>query len=119
MHVTHLHEPTPGRWYRPLRIEPQGCLRMAEAVRGSFARDAHGAPVPLVGKDCFDDDTFYEAHGTYNAFRTSSQWTSDMLAIAGITIGVWTSCGVSQAASGLECPLMISELVRGSAHAHL
>jgi uncharacterized protein (TIGR02117 family) len=54
------------------------------------ALDAEGRARPLVGEGYGDHDTFYEAHGRYHAFRTSNQWTADILAQAGVRIGVWT-----------------------------
>jgi uncharacterized protein (TIGR02117 family) len=90
MHVTHLSRPRADRWYRPVRITPHGYRRLAEGVLAAFDRDAQGRPVPLPGTGYGAYDTFYEARGTYHAFRTSNVWTGDMLAAAGVRIGVWT-----------------------------
>ena len=35
-------------------------------------------------------DVFYDAPGRYTATNTCNQWTSDMLAAAGIRTGWWT-----------------------------
>jgi uncharacterized protein (TIGR02117 family) len=90
MHVGHLSQPRPSSMNRPLRISPEAYRQMAEAIRRSFERDAEGNTIPLLGEGYADHDTFYEAHGTYHAFRTSNQWTADILAYAGVTIGAWT-----------------------------
>jgi uncharacterized protein (TIGR02117 family) len=90
MHVTHLPRPSPNRWYRPVRVEPERYRRLAIAIAADFERDAAGQPIPLIGAGYSEYDVFYEAHGSYHAFRTSNQWTGEMLAIAGVTIGVWT-----------------------------
>jgi uncharacterized protein (TIGR02117 family) len=90
MHVTHLSRPRADRWHRPVRITPEAYARLAEAVLADFDRDAQGRPVPLPGTGYGASDTFYEARGTYHAFRTSNVWTGEMLAIAGVRIGVWT-----------------------------
>ncbi|MCB2083351.1 MAG: DUF2459 domain-containing protein, partial [Sphingomonadaceae bacterium] len=37
-----------------------------------------------------DYDVFYDAPGTYHLGNTCNQWTSDMLAEAGIKTGWWT-----------------------------
>jgi uncharacterized protein (TIGR02117 family) len=90
MHVGHLLQPHPSAIYRPLRVSPDAYRRMAEAIARSFERGVEGNVVPLIGEGYGDHDTFYEARGTYHALRTSNQWTSDVLAYAGVTIGVWT-----------------------------
>lgn len=90
MHVGHLPQPSASALHRPLRISPDAYRRMAEAVARSFERDLQGRPVPLVGEGYADNDVFYEARGTYHAFRTSNQWTADMLAHAGVRVGIWT-----------------------------
>jgi uncharacterized protein (TIGR02117 family) len=90
MHVAHLSEPRTSSANRPLRISPDAYRRMAEAIRRSFQSDAEGNAIALTGEGYADHDTFYESHGTYHAFRTSNQWTSDILAHAGVRIGVWT-----------------------------
>jgi uncharacterized protein (TIGR02117 family) len=90
MHVTHLSRPQPGRWYRPVRLTPQAYRTLADAVLAGFERDAQGRALPLPGAGYGPMDTFYQAHGTYHAFRTSNVWTGDMLAIAGVRIGIWT-----------------------------
>ncbi|MFN3945942.1 MAG: TIGR02117 family protein [Allosphingosinicella sp.] len=90
MHVAHMGTPRPSAAHRPLRLPPDAYRRMAEAIAASFERDADGAAIPLTGEGYRDNDTFYEAHGTYHAFRTSNQWTGDILGHAGVRIGVWT-----------------------------
>jgi uncharacterized protein (TIGR02117 family) len=90
MHVGHLSQPRPSGMNRPLRLSPEAYRRMAEAIQRSFQRAEDGSAIPLTGEGYGEHDTFYEAHGTYHAFRTSNQWTSDILARAGVTIGIWT-----------------------------
>jgi uncharacterized protein (TIGR02117 family) len=90
MHVAHLGPPTPSATHRPLRLTDAAYARMREAVARSFRRAEGGGAIPLPGEGYADNDTFYEAHGTYHAFRTSNQWTSDILAYAGVRIGAWT-----------------------------
>lgn len=90
MHVEHLPRPTPSASYRPLRLGAEGYRRMADAVADAFTRDERGRPIPLPQESYYDYDVFYEAEGLYHAFRTSNQWTADMLAIAGVRVGIWT-----------------------------
>jgi len=90
MHVSHGSRPRPSAAYRPLRLEPEGYRQMVAAIDASFSRDARGRAIPLLGRGYADYDVFYQAHGVYHAFRTSNQWTADMLAEGGVEIGIWT-----------------------------
>jgi uncharacterized protein (TIGR02117 family) len=90
MHVGHLGRPRPSPSYRPLRISPEAHRELVSAIAASFERGPDGEAIPLRGEGHSMHDTFYEARGTYHAFRTSNQWTSNMLARAGVTIGLWT-----------------------------
>lgn len=89
MHVEHGSRPPQDAWHRPLRIDSAGYRRMANAIGRSFAL-ADGRSQPLPDRGYTSTDVFYEAEGLYHAFRTSNQWTADMLAEAGVTIGVFT-----------------------------
>lgn len=90
MHVDHLPEPVPSALLRPVVLEPDGYRRMAAVIESHFRRDAAGRAIPLPGAGYDDNDAFYEAEGVYHAFRTSNQWTADMLAAGGVRVGVWT-----------------------------
>lgn len=90
MHVEHRGRPRAGEaGVRALRLEPPAYRRLVAHVAGSFARGPGGAPVP-VARGYGRDDVFYEARGRYSALDTSNQWTSDALARAGATAGLWT-----------------------------
>lgn len=90
MHVGHHGRPQSSDAIRPVRLEPEGYRRMAAAIDATFRRERDGYPVPLRGSGYGRHDVFYEAEGVYHALRTSNQWTADMLAAAGVRIGVWT-----------------------------
>jgi uncharacterized protein (TIGR02117 family) len=90
MHVGHGSRPLATARDRPVMIDPHGYRRMARAIAATFATDSRGQPIPLLGRGYEQNDVFYEAHGVYHAFRTSNQWTADMLALAGVEIGVFT-----------------------------
>lgn len=90
MHVNHGSRPPTTANHRPLRLDPEGYRRMADAIAGTFRRDEQGRAIPLPGRGYDDHDVFYQAHGVYHALRTSNQWTADMLAEGGVEIGVFT-----------------------------
>nr|MBF0684886.1 TIGR02117 family protein [Pseudomonas sp.] len=90
MHVEHVHRPRPSADTRPLRLEQQAYSRLVAHIANSFAVGSDGRPVPLVETGYGHTDIFYEATGHYSAIRTSNQWASDVMAGAGVKVGVWT-----------------------------
>jgi uncharacterized protein (TIGR02117 family) len=90
MHVGHLSRPRPSDATRPLRIDADGYRRMSAAIHATFQLDDSGNAIPLLGAGYGEHDLFYEAEGVYHAFRTSNQWTADMLAAGGVRVGIWT-----------------------------
>jgi len=90
MHVEHLGRPQPSSRTRPLRLDDRAYRRLVAAVARGFQRGEDGRPVPLPGSGYGSADVFYEADGRYDALRTSNQWTADVLASAGVKVGVWT-----------------------------
>jgi uncharacterized protein (TIGR02117 family) len=90
MHIEHVARPRPSSDTRPVRLEPHAYHRLVAAVRRGFATGRDGRTIPLLGKGYADNDVFYGGRGHYNAFRTSNQWTADVLAEAGVKVGIWT-----------------------------
>lgn len=85
LHVSHYVRPAPSDDFRPLTLTPAQYRRLVAAIERSLPRgerqryDGYGP-----------QDVFYEAPGRYTAANTCNQWTSDMLAAAGVRIGWWT-----------------------------
>lgn len=90
MHVEHVSRPRPSPDTRPLRLDHEAYSRLVAHITNSFAVGSHGQVVPLVGTGYGHNDIFYEATGHYSAMRTSNQWASDVMAGAGVKVGVWT-----------------------------
>ena len=106
MHVEHLALPRATADTRPLCLDRQAYGRLVARMTSSFVLGESGQPIPLLGRGYGDNDVFYEAHGRYNALRTSNQWTADALADAGVKIGLWTpfAQGIMWRFKQAECP---------------
>ena len=85
LHVAWYVRPAPADDIRPLRISRAEYRRLVAAIDGVVPR---GRPVGYPGYG--DYDVFYDAPGRYTVRNTCNQWTSDMLASAGIRTGWWT-----------------------------
>jgi uncharacterized protein (TIGR02117 family) len=64
--------------------------RLARHIMQSFDLDAQGRSKPLLGRGYGPADIFYEARGSYNAYRTCNEWTGEALRAAGVRTGIWT-----------------------------
>ncbi len=85
LHVAHYVRPAPSADFRPIRLSRIEYERLVAAIRRSLPR---GERVRYPGYG--PHDVFYEAPGEYTATRTCNQWTSDVLADAGVRTGWWT-----------------------------
>lgn len=85
LHIYHYVRPVPGEHIRPLTLRPGEYARLVAAIERAIPPEPHRA-YPGYGRQ----DVFYDAPGRYTALRTSNQWTSDMLAEAGVQTGWWT-----------------------------
>jgi uncharacterized protein (TIGR02117 family) len=85
LHVSHYVRPAPSDDFRPITLTPEQYRRLVAAVERSVPR---GQRVRYAGYG--PEDVFYDAPGHYTASNTCNQWTSDMLAAAGVKTGWWT-----------------------------
>jgi uncharacterized protein (TIGR02117 family) len=85
LHVAHYVRPAPSDYARPLTISREEYRRLVAAIEQSLPR---GEKVRHGGYG--SQDVFYDAPGEYTASNTCNQWTSDMLAKAGVRTGWWT-----------------------------
>ena len=85
LHIAHYVHPVPSEDTRPLRLTRDQYRRLVAAIERSLPRG------PRVRDDGYGpQDVFYEAPGRYTATNTCNQWTSDVLAAAGVRTGWWT-----------------------------
>ena len=85
LHVAHYVRPLPSRNHRPLTLTPRQYARLTAAIERSLPT---GRRVRYDGYG--QQDVFYDAPGRYTASNTCNQWTSDILAEAGVRTGLWT-----------------------------
>jgi uncharacterized protein (TIGR02117 family) len=90
VHVEHERDPAPNQYQQPLVLAEHEYRKLAAHIRRSFATDAAGRAVPLLGRGYGPADVFYEGRGRYNAYRTCNEWTGEALRAAGVRTGVWT-----------------------------
>jgi uncharacterized protein (TIGR02117 family) len=86
LHVAHYVRPAPDRTIRPLWISEGDYTRLVRQVERRLPAPEDRRPHPGYG----DYDVFYDAPGTYSIIKTCNQWTSNVLAGAGIRTGWWT-----------------------------
>ena len=89
LRVGYLAPPAPDRWHRVLRLRRQEYRKLAINIEAALPPLAKGqARKPYRGVQ--PGHAYYEAAGRYTLTTSSNQWTSDTLAAAGVTIGLWT-----------------------------
>jgi uncharacterized protein (TIGR02117 family) len=86
LHVAHYVRPAPGAAIRPLRLSKADYARLVAQIEARMPHRTVRRLYPGYG----DYDAFYGAPGTYTAITTCNQWTSDVLADAGVRTGWWT-----------------------------
>jgi uncharacterized protein (TIGR02117 family) len=85
LHVAHYVRPAPSDDFRPLTMRPGEYRRLVAAIESALPQ------AERVRYDGYGpQDVFYEAPGHYTVTNTCNQWTSDMLARAGVRTGWWT-----------------------------
>ncbi|AKH41324.1 uncharacterized protein (TIGR02117 family) [Altererythrobacter atlanticus] len=85
LHVAHYVRPAPSDHARPVRLTRAEYRRLVAAIEGTIP------PRPRVIHPGYGgQDVFYDTHGRYTPTNTCNQWTSDMLARAGMRMGWWT-----------------------------
>jgi uncharacterized protein (TIGR02117 family) len=85
LHVAHYIRPAPADDIRPLRLTHGQYARLVAAIDRSLPKNPR-VRYPGYGAQ----DVFYDAPGHYTVEATCNQWTSNMLAAAGVKIGAWT-----------------------------
>jgi uncharacterized protein (TIGR02117 family) len=85
LHVAHYVRPPPSEDTRPLRLSSAEYARLITAI------ERVTPPHPRIWHAGYGrQDVFYDAPGRYTVANTCNQWTSNVLAEAGVRTGWWT-----------------------------
>lgn len=86
LHVVHHVRPAPSAHYRPLTLRRDEYARLVTAIEKRV-------PPPRQRRKYrgyHTQDVFYETGGNYHLGNSCNQWTSDMLAAAGVKTALWS-----------------------------
>jgi uncharacterized protein (TIGR02117 family) len=86
IHATHYVRPKPDENYRELTITEAQYMRLVAAITHQM-EPSGGVQVP---GSYAGNDAFYDSSLTYHLGHTCNQWSSDLLAEAGVKTGWWT-----------------------------
>lgn len=86
VHVDHLQQPFDDA--RPVTITRDQYRRLVAGLRATLAPTPDGRATPIPGYAAWD--VFYPARGRYSAITTCNAWTGQLLADAGVKVGMWT-----------------------------
>lgn len=91
MHVTWKKDAPPlGEKCKRVTISAEQYRALCAYVKATFQLDAQGKPEYIKAKPYTTHDTFYEAHGRYNLFKTCNVWAGNALRTAGVKVSLWT-----------------------------
>lgn len=86
LHIAHYVRPAPSEDFRTLTISEDEYAKLVAAIEVQLP--------PKQGREVYPGyafhDVFYDTQQTYHLGNTCNQWSSDLLAEAGIKTGWWT-----------------------------
>ena len=88
-----------------VKISGENYLRMVNFIKNSFQLDAAGNKIK-ISYGYHNNDSFYEAKGSYSILRTCNDWTAEALQQAGVNTPLWSTLSSSimlHLNSGCEC----------------
>lgn len=90
MHVAMVYKPLVGANVRRVRVSGEQYLRMVEAIKNSFERDANNQIQKIPDYAYSYNDSFYDGVGSYHMFRTCNCWAGEVMKAGGIKVGWFT-----------------------------
>lgn len=89
LRVGYRSRPNPDERHRPLRLRQEEYRKLVAHIETSLPPLKRGE-LRRTYRDGSRGQAYYEAASRYTLANSSNQWTSDVLAAAGVTIGRWT-----------------------------
>ena len=90
MHVTFYNRLLETESCRKICITKESYLKMVSYIIESFSPDSLERPRQIIGASYWDNDSFYEAKGTYSLFFTCNTWANKGLKVADLKACLWT-----------------------------
>lgn len=89
MRVARYVHPAPSEYHRPIRLRPDEYARLVAQIEAALLPISPGQP--RYSYDSYEIGAHnYDALGRYTLTNTCNQWIGDVLANAGIKMGLWT-----------------------------
>jgi len=73
-----------------IQISKEHYQKLIAFIEASFQYDQNGNPVFIEATTYGKNDSFYEAHRTYNLFYTCNTWANQALKVSGLKAALWT-----------------------------
>lgn len=89
MHVTFYQDLVEGKDCKKIQISKDSYKMMVHYIILSFRLD-NNLPILIKGASYGNNDSFYEAKGTYHLFFTSNTWANSGLKYANLKACLWT-----------------------------
>jgi uncharacterized protein (TIGR02117 family) len=81
----------PGdRTTKCVKISGENYLRMVDFIKNSFQLDAAGNKIK-ISFGYGNNDSFYEANGSYSILKSCNDWTAEALRTANVNTPVWST----------------------------
>ncbi len=90
MHVTFYDRLRETESCKKICINKESYLKLINYISESFSPDSLGSPRQIKGASYWDNDSFYEANGTFSLFFTCNTWTNTGLKTADLKACLWT-----------------------------
>jgi uncharacterized protein (TIGR02117 family) len=73
-----------------IEISKEHYQKLIAFIEASFQYDTKGNPIYISATTYGKNDSFYEAHRTYNLFYTCNTWANQALKVSGLKAAFWT-----------------------------
>jgi uncharacterized protein (TIGR02117 family) len=73
-----------------IKISKEHYQKLIAFIEASFQYDTKGNPIYISATTYGKNDSFYEAHRTYNLFYTCNTWANQALKVSGLKAALWT-----------------------------